>query len=100
MSETKILVSSSAMDDLVVEQRITNELLRSIHKAEKDTKSIIGELNERQKHENKTGKRITIIMLFVALLAFYVEIIKIDDLSLIKHRTIEFVNSVVSGKGV
>ena len=50
-------------------------------------------INERQRLENNNGKKWTAITVLIMVCAFYVEIVKIDDISILKNRAIDFIHS-------
>ena len=100
MAEKTILVSSDTYESLLAEVKKGNELLSSIEtlnhelvELNKQKISISHRIDNRQALENHKGKKWTAITVLIMVCAFYVEIVKIDDISILKNRAIDFIHS-------
>lgn len=86
MSETKILVSSKVMDDMLIEQKKTNVWMEKLVTIE--SKRMVMEKQERRKGFILTMITIcfTVLMATIAVLAFWLEVVKIEDMAILKER--------------
>lgn len=83
------------MDDktvLVVKDAKINELIAEV----KNVVNELQEINTRQLNESHKGKKWTFLTVSIMTLAFYVEIVKMDDISILRDRALDFVYSIIN----
>lgn len=82
MTDNKLIsiIKAEKIDALIAQQKITNETL--------------ARMDERQSKESHNGKKWTFLTVAIMVLAFYVEIVKIDDISILKDRAMDFVYNI------
>ena len=96
-SRALAMAAVSQNDDIITELKEVNKTLSCMKNL-----SIVS--NERQRKENKISIIIAVFMFLIAsaalsvsIFAFYVDIVRIDDLSILKERTMEYVISKLNG---
>lgn len=81
-------LSNRDLLDLIAEQN---------HEAielKKQEVAILNRIDKRQALENHNGKKWTALTVLIMMAAFYVEIVKIDDLSILKDRAKSFIYNI------
>ncbi|MCH9733819.1 MAG: hypothetical protein K0U78_04605 [Actinomycetia bacterium] len=81
-------LSNRDLLDLIAEQN---------HEAielKKQEVAILNRIDKRQALENHNGKKWTALTVLIMMAAFYVEIVKIDDLSILKDRAKSFIYDI------
>lgn len=81
------------------QRELTKELValqRESNKTENEMLEVLKRIDERQALENHSNKRLAIFTVIIMIVAFYVEIVKIEDFSIIKNRTVELVDSIIT----
>ncbi len=72
----------------------TNLYLETIVDQNYSVIKLLQRIDERQALENHNGKKWTFFTVVIMTLAFYVEIVKIDDISILKNRAMELIYNV------
>lgn len=101
MTNKTILVSKDNYELLLLEVRRTNQILTSIEAIEQQALELkqqevdtLNRIDKRQALENHNGKKWTALTVLIMMAAFYIEIVKIDDLSILKDRAKSFIYDI------